>query len=186
MQKVWFKWRYLPLWPWFSSVPLRLAGMKLGKHTSIRKPGMVPWPHCVVIGDDCIIEPFVTFKVDGPWTQEVKIRIGNDVFIGTGTEFNICNSIKVGDHTLIASGVRFIDHNHGIGVGSLIREQRGAEAAIEIGRDCWIGVNAVILKGVIIGDGAVVGAGAVVTKSVPSLEIWAGVPAKRIGSRNVH
>ena len=86
---------------------------------------------------------------------------------------------------MIASGVRFIDHNHGIGAGSLIREQRGAEAAIEIGRDCWIGVNAVILKGVKINDGAIIGAGSVVTKSVPSLEIWAGVPAKRIGSRNI-
>lgn len=177
------RWRYLPLWSRFRGLPLRLGGMKLGKRTSIRKPGMVPWPHCVVIGDDCIVEPLVTFKVDGPWTQEVKIRIGNDVFIGTGTEFNICNNIIVGDHTLIASGVRLIDHNHGIGAGALIREQCGADAAIEIGRDCWIGVNAVILKGVVIGDGAVIGAGAVVTKPVPSMEIWAGVPAKRIGSR---
>jgi len=35
-----------------------------------------------------------------------------------------------------------------------------------------------------IGDGAVIGAGSVVTKSIPTMEIWAGVPARKIGSRN--
>ena len=40
-----------------------------------------------------------------------------------------------------------------------------------------------VLKDVTIGLGAVVGAGAVVTKSVPAYEIWAGVPARKIGQR---
>lgn len=35
-----------------------------------------------------------------------------------------------------------------------------------IGNDVWIGMNAIIMRGVIIGDGAVVAAGAVVTKDV--------------------
>ena len=43
-----------------------------------------------------------------------------------------------------------------------------------------------VLAGVSIGDGAIVGAGAVVTKSVPAGEIWAGVPAKKIGVRPAH
>ena len=34
-----------------------------------------------------------------------------------------------------------------------------------------------------IGKGAVVGAGAIVTKSIPNYEIWAGIPAKKIGDR---
>ena len=40
-----------------------------------------------------------------------------------------------------------------------------------------------MLKGVTIGDGAIVGANAVVTKDIPAYEIWAGVPAKLIKSR---
>jgi acetyltransferase-like isoleucine patch superfamily enzyme len=32
----------------------------------------------------------------------------------------------------------------------------------------------------VLGDGAVVGAGSIVTRSVPSHELWAGVPAKFI------
>lgn len=47
-----------------------------------------------------------------------------------------------------------------------------------IGNDCWIGDNAFLVGGVIIGDGAIVLAGAVVTKDVPPYAIVGGVPAK--------
>jgi acetyltransferase-like isoleucine patch superfamily enzyme len=40
-----------------------------------------------------------------------------------------------------------------------------------------------VLKGVIIGDGAVIAAGAVVNKPIYPFEIWAGIPAKKIGQR---
>jgi len=64
-----------------------------------------------------------------------------------------------------------------------MRSQAGPESEITIGSDVWLGCHVVVLKGVCIGDGAVVGAGAVVTKSVPEGEIWAGVPAVKIGTR---
>ena len=51
---------------------------------------------------------------------------------------------------------------------------------ITIGKHVWIGQNAMILKGVNIGDGAVIAAGAVVTKDVPAGCLAAGVPAKVI------
>ena len=51
--------------------------------------------------------------------------------------------------------------------------------------DVWVGVNAVVLKGVTLHRGAVVGAGTVVTESVPPLCVAAGNPArviKRLGA----
>ena len=51
---------------------------------------------------------------------------------------------------------------------------------IEIGNDVWVGANAIIMRGVRIGDGAVIAAGAVVTKDVLPYEIVGGVPAKHI------
>lgn len=49
--------------------------------------------------------------------------------------------------------------------------------------EVWIGANTVILQGVKIGHGSVIAAGAVVTKDVPSMEIWGGVPARFIKKR---
>jgi acetyltransferase-like isoleucine patch superfamily enzyme len=46
-----------------------------------------------------------------------------------------------------------------------------------ISDNVWIGMNAIILKGVTIGENSVVAAGAVVTKSVPANVVVAGNPA---------
>ena len=49
-----------------------------------------------------------------------------------------------------------------------------------ISNDVWIGANAIILRGVKIGDGAVIRAGAIVTKDVRPYSIVGGVPAQLI------
>lgn len=54
---------------------------------------------------------------------------------------------------------------------------------IIIGNDVWIGYEAVILSGVMIGDGAIIGTRAVVTKDIPPYTIVGGVPAKPIRKR---
>jgi len=157
--------------------------MVIGRGTIMTSP-RVSWPHKVSLGKRCHIEHGVIFKHDGIWSDHASIQIGNEVFIGTGCEFNIRKGISVGDSSLIGSGCRFIDHDHGIQSGALIRSQEGPMKGITIGSDVWLGCHVVVLKGVCIGDGAVVGAGAVVTKSVPPGEIWAGIPAAKIGTRS--
>ena len=52
-----------------------------------------------------------------------------------------------------------------------------------IGNDVWIGMNAIIMRGVTIGDGAVIAAGAVVTKDVQPYSIVGGNPARHIKYR---
>lgn len=160
----------------------RLQGMKIGKGTVIPKL-YITWPHQVAIGNNCILEQNIYFKYDGIWKEGAAIEIADEVFIGSGCEFNCSGKIIIGKYALIASGSRFIDHNHGTSVENLMRNQLSLPGEIEIEEDVWIGCNVVVLKGVLIGKGAVVAAGSVVTKSVPSYEIWAGVPAKKIGDR---
>ena len=48
---------------------------------------------------------------------------------------------------------------------------------------CWIGVRAIILPGVTVGEGAIVAAGSVVAKDVAPYTIVGGNPAKVIGER---
>lgn len=160
----------------------RCLGIEVGRRTQLSSI-FCTWPHRVSIGADCNLEHDIYFKHDGIYGDGKSILVGDRVFIGACCEFNIRVKIQIGSDCLIASGCRFIDHDHGIGLDKLMREQAGPEAPIRIGANVWIGVNAVILKGVTIGDGAIVAAGAVVTKSIPQNEIWAGVPAKKIGSR---
>lgn len=54
---------------------------------------------------------------------------------------------------------------------------------VRIGHDVWIGQEAMIMKGVKIGNGAVIGARSVVTQDVPEYAIVVGVPAKVIKYR---
>lgn len=162
---------------WFS-----ILGMHIGSGTNV--PHLyVSWPHQVSLGENCQLEPLINFKYDGPWMPGPRIVIGDNVFIGANSEFNINEGITVGDYSLIASGCKFIDHDHGIELNQTMFSQYGTRSAITIGNDVWLGCNVIVLKGVQIGNGAVVAAGAVVTKSVPAFEIWGGIPAKKIGER---
>ena len=54
---------------------------------------------------------------------------------------------------------------------------------ITIGKDVWIGYEAVIMSGVHIGDGAIIASRAIVTKDVPPYTIVGGTPAKEIRLR---
>lgn len=55
---------------------------------------------------------------------------------------------------------------------------RSARKMTVIGNDVWIGANAIVMRGIVVGDGAVIGAGAVITKDVPSYAIVVGIPGK--------
>ena len=160
----------------------RARGVSFGKSTL---PGRmtVNWPHQLSLGSGCLLEDDLIFKYDGIYAPGPTIRIGNGVFLGNHCEFNIRQGITISDHCLIASGCKFIDHDHSMATGRPIGEEAGAEAKIMLGTNVWLGVNVVVLKGVTIGEGAVVGAGAVVTRSIPTFEIWAGIPARKTGSR---
>lgn len=80
------------------------------------------------------------------------------------------SGIHIGERTLILKGAFVLSHD----------SCRSLHADTYIGRDCIIGINAIILPGVKIGNEVVVGAGAVVTKDVPDNCIVAGNPAKVI------
>ncbi len=87
------------------------------------------------------------------------------------------DKIYIGDYTQIASGVGLIASNHDL----YDSRKHVSKGPIRIGKYGWIGMNAVILPGVELGNHCIVAAGAVVTKSFKDgYVVLAGNPAKVI------
>ena len=90
-----------------------------------------------------------------------KISVGDHVFINDGTMLNSRCKITIGDRTLIGQNVLIYDHDHDYHSLERIRDNF-LLGKVEIGKDVWIGSNAIILRGSKIGNGAVIGAGSVI------------------------
>lgn len=112
------------------------------------------------------------------------IEIGNHVSINHHTVISGQGGLVIGNYTMIGNNVNILTSLHGFQRRDIpMRYQKIAYGKVIIEDDVWIGTNAVIMPGVIIGKGAIVGANAVVTKNVKSYSIVGGVPAKFIKHR---
>ena len=142
------------------------TGLEVKGKLEMRGPGKV------IAGKDLHLSKNVTLNT---LTAQSKILIGNEVDIGDSSYIGAHGQIIIGDNTAIAGGVTILSTDfHGID-GEPTKER-----PILIGRHVWIGLKAIILEGVTIGDNAIVGAGSVVTKSVAPNSIVAGNPARFI------
>lgn len=102
------------------------------------------------------------------------------------------DKLIIGNYVCIASGVVILmggNHNHHpewITVYPFVDQIETSYAPkgdTIIESDVWIGMNAMIMPGVTIGEGAIVAAGSVVAKDVPPYTIVGGNPAKEIKKR---
>lgn len=120
-----------------------------------------------------------------------KIIIGDHVRFQKNIRIWSVEEIVIGNYTAISSNVCISDNNnHPVNPefrqymrttphGSDARSwEHSAHKAVIIGKNCWIGENSRIQKGVTIGDNSIVAACSVVTKDVPANCIAAGNPAK--------
>jgi len=108
-----------------------------------------------------------------------KIKIGNNCVIGRkvilkGGIIVIGNNVSITAETYIQTGSHFLDDEN----------FKSFETEIYIRDRAWIGLRSIILPGITLGEGSVLGAGSVLTKNIPDFQVFAGVPAKYIKTRN--
>ncbi len=143
------------------------------------------------IAEGSIVESVIVFE-----RERSTVRIGARTFIGASTL--VCaERIDIGDDVLISWGCTIVDHNsHALSwrdrSQDVVNWYHGKKdwttvkrAAVRIEDKAWLGLNAIVLKGVTIGEGAVVAAGAVVTRDVAPYTIVGGNPARTIRELSV-
>ena len=146
----------------------------------------------LILGDRVRIYTWTTFNVE----PSGMIEIGSDSIL-VGAIF-MCNGlITVGEHVVISYNVTIADSDFhptdpdlrkqdaiaNSPFGDRSQRPKIVSLPVVIEDNAWIGIGAIVLKGVRIGRGARVGAGAVVTSDIQPGMFVAGNPARPANKR---
>ena len=151
----------------------------------------------LTIGDNVTIKSSFLSNLVGLYSRTIivtrapgaYIRIGNNVGM-SGVTIYARKGIEIGENTAIGGNTKILDNDfHPIEAetrNKLLADKNGGDSdlvpakPIKIGKNCFIGCNAIILKGTELGDGCVVGAGAVVSGKFEANSVIVGNPARVI------
>lgn len=128
----------------------RLAGMKIGRGSSL--------------------------STELRFYDPSNIEIGEDTIIGYRCFLDGRDNLKIGNHVDIASEAMVYNSEHDISAPDF----KAVNGPVEIEDYVFIGPRVIVLPGVKVGKGAVVAAGAVVVDDVEPFAVVGGVPAKKI------
>jgi serine acetyltransferase len=163
----------------------RLLQNNISIHGSIEIRGARNFQPHIRLGSGTVMDRNCTLWISDDPGNAAVLDLGANVYVACNCYLGAYQLVKIGDDCLIGAYSYITSGNHRFAdLQRTIRSQGYTGEPVVLGKNVWVGCHVTILPGVNIGDGAVIGAGAVVTKSVPAGEIWAGVPAKKIGLRS--
>ncbi|ACU08767.1 exopolysaccharide biosynthesis protein, acetyltransferase [Flavobacteriaceae bacterium 3519-10] len=137
--------------------------MKLGDFCNFQ---MNPELQSVQIKSNVSLRNYISLLVG----KNAELIIGENLFFNNYCSVNALHRIEIGDNTLFGEGVKIYDHNHQY-TAEKIQHQQFNTAPVKIGKNCWLGSNVTVLKGVTIGDNVIIGAGVLVYKDIPANSI---------------
>lgn len=175
---------------------IQLAELRLLQDVRAHNPGcfvedgviLGGWPKGdIVLGDGTRVERGTVIALGDELNGWGRLVVGANTWVGQYNNFRLSGlaTISVGNDCLISQFCSVVASNHDTSGHHLIRQRPpdGRKLGVKVGDGVWLGAGCVVLPGVSIGEGCVIGANSVVVSDVPAFEIWAGLPAKKIGER---
>lgn len=156
-----------------------LEWASFGPYSEIGSPAVsIVNPECIHVGTFVKIGSHAVLEALVP-ERGVTVRIEDGAYIGHFPRITAVGEVVIGEEAMIADRVYISDTNHIYeDVSQPIKRQGLRDGRrVEIGRGAWLGIGAVVVGNVRIGENAVVGANAVVTVDVPDRTVVAGNPA---------
>ena len=129
------------------------------------------------IGDDCVVNS-TSIILDN---ESAEIRIGNKTSIGKAQIVSLePYNIEIGEDCMLSYDVEIRNTDSHKIYDKNTNKRINEGNSISIGNHVWLGMRAIILKGVNIEDNSIVAGGSIVTKDVKANTIVSGAPAKQI------
>lgn len=142
------------------------TGLKLGDYCNFV---LYPDLKKIQLGNKINLRNYINIFVG----KNAELVLDDRVFMNNYCSINCLEKIEIGENTLFGEGVKLYDHNHEYSSHPefKVEHQKFSTAPIKIGKNCWLGSNVTVLKGVTIGDNCIIGAHCLIYKDVPSNSI---------------
>lgn len=170
----------------YSTIELEALGFRhLGKNVRISSNASIHGASRISIESNSRIDDFCVLSAGAG-----GIFIGRNVHLAVMSSMIGKGKIKINDFCNISSRVSIYSSNDDYSgdymTNPTVPEQytNVDHRDVELGRHVIVGSGSVILPGVKIGEGSAIGALSLVTKAIEPFSIYAGVPLKKIKSRN--
>lgn len=124
----------------------------------------------------------VFFRLNPAWRlRKSGAKVGKNVFFGEGVYIELENAklLEIGDGVVLSAFSKIILHDSSLNNVDNFEVLYGN---VIIGRKAYIGAGSIILPGVVVGENTIVGAGSLVKGVLKANSVYAGNPAKYLGS----
>jgi len=152
----------------------RVAGVRMGKGTTIQYGVKINCPKKITLGKNCLITKGASITSENH--DSGILLLEDNVQINKKSHLDITGELTIKRGSLISEGTFIYTHDHGYDPRST-----PITSSLNIGEKVWIGANSTILSSVSnIDCNSIIGTNTLVTKDIDKNSLVVGVPGKVI------